>query len=118
MKKKDRQESKVRICSLKLVTPNGVRIECGSLQEAINFLQKLEYHFGAKYQLSSIHKSSRSSSKNTLATLAELEAAAIRHALLTEDSNKTRAAKILGISRDALMRKMRRHGIDVQKSVA
>jgi transcriptional regulator with PAS, ATPase and Fis domain len=47
-----------------------------------------------------------------LGPLENAEAAAIRDALERHDGNRTRAAKDLGISRNTLWRKMKRHGIE------
>jgi transcriptional regulator of acetoin/glycerol metabolism len=46
-----------------------------------------------------------------LGPLENAEANAIRDALARNDGNRTRAAKDLGVSRNTLWRKMKRHGI-------
>ena len=114
---KEKQAKKVRICSLKLVTPNGVRIECGSINEAINFLQKLEHHFGTKFRINGMPEQADLSSDAPFLTLAELEAAAIRKALAANNGNKKATALSLGIARATLDSKLETHGIQIQKSV-
>src|SRR5205085_10870548 len=47
--------------------------------------------------------------RETPPTLAEVELSYIRHVLLREGGNQTRAAAVLGISRKALWEKRRRH---------
>lgn len=53
---------------------------------------------------------------NPLQTLEEIERHHIEKVLLATDGNKTQAAKVLGIDRVSLWRKMKRLGIDKDKS--
>jgi DNA-binding protein Fis len=44
--------------------------------------------------------------------LADVEMRAIQHALACERGNKTRAAQLLGISRQTLRTKLKEHGVE------
>ena len=54
---------------------------------------------------------SQDSSDTTVTSLAEVEKELIEHHLRQAGGNKTQAAKILGISREGLRKKMKRLGI-------
>jgi transcriptional regulator of acetoin/glycerol metabolism len=60
----------------------------------------------------------KSSSQQGLGTLNALEEQAIRHALVASGGDRVRAARILGIGKTTIYRKLKEYGIDIQPAAA
>jgi len=64
------------------------------------------------------HFARKSSSRQDLTTLQALEQQAIRQALQATGGDRVRAAKLLGIGKTTIYRKLKEYGIDVNPSEA
>lgn len=73
----------------------------------------LAEHSGALVKVSDLPKSFQTDGRSTLTALDRAEVSAIREALVSVGGNKHQAARILGISRTTLYRRLKRFRIDV-----
>ena len=64
------------------------------------------------------HLARKSSSRQDLNTLQALEQQAIRQALQATGGDRVRAAKLLGIGKTTIYRKLKEYGIDVSSAEA
>lgn len=85
----------------------------GNLSQLAKVLTRtLADHSGGLVNVSDLPKSFQTDGSSTLTALERAEVSAIREALVSAGGNKHQAAKILGISRTTLYRRLRRFRID------
>jgi len=97
----------------------------GNVRELENYIQRaVSLGSGAFVQLKDLPSrmlyrvAQKSSSRQELGTLNALEEQAIRHALVTAGGDRVRAAKILGIGKTTIYRKLKEYGIDIEPAAA
>lgn len=113
----DRVDPRFMTAVRKYDWPGNVRELVNVLEQAVNFMQDDELrleHLPARI------KPERAApaflDQDDILPLAVLEKAAIEHALSKCRGNISRVAKALGIGRNTLYDKMKRHGIEVQRA--
>lgn len=95
--------------------PGNVR-ELRNLTERAMILSNGNQLLQTDFPLSEHNNPKERCSPSTL-NLDEMEQLTVREALLQTDYNQTEAAVMLGISRDALKRKIQKYNLDIRKSI-
>jgi DNA-binding NtrC family response regulator len=98
--------------------PGNVRELENCIQRAVSlgsgkFIELQDLPSAMLYQLAR-----KSSSRQDLTTLQALEQQAIRQALQATDGDRVRAAKLLGIGKTTIYRKLKEYGMDVGRTAA
>ncbi|MGO8815928.1 MAG: sigma-54-dependent transcriptional regulator [Terriglobia bacterium] len=98
--------------------PGNVRDLENCIQHAITlgsgaFVQLKDLPSSMLYRLAQ-----KSSSQQKMGTLNALEEQAIRHALVASGGDRVRAARLLGIGKTTIYRKLKEYGIDIESAAA
>jgi DNA-binding NtrC family response regulator len=109
---------KVMACLMSFEWPGNVRELENCIQRAISlgsgaFIQLKDLPSRMLYRIAQ-----KSSPQQEVGTLNALEEQAIRHALVASGGDRVRAARLLGIGKTTIYRKLKEYGIDIESAAA